>query len=501
MLPSNTASEVEPLLRSSLPPAEEHDASSVRSVRSANGAVPGLAGQELEDQQGAFPVPKVLATLVSFVVLGLIMSTPGVILPHLEAHYHLNDVRASLIFLVAPAGYLVGARLNAPVHTRLGRRGVAVLAPACQVMFTGTVFLFHDPHRAGFPLFLVATVVGNVGSGLLDGSWCAWAGGLGGPRTNTIQGLLHGSFSVGAGLGPFLAGTMYSVWRWPWWTWYGALLSAVVVQGLILFTAFYSEDGRRYRDGLRARQTDQLNTVAAAAAAAATTCPHQEAATGADTDKENRNSLHHPATWLCAAYFLAYVGTEAAISGWIVTFLRRARHVAPYTASLASTCFWLGMALGRLALGPCTDRAGVGRSTASYLMIAIALQAGLATVVPDRPSHRAVPVVLALIAGIGMFLGPLFPSGIVVLARALSPGEGLVGAVSFVASVGQLGAAALPFALGALATWVGDIEVFQAFIFALLVGTLGVWLLFSYHYGGRAGELVSPGLREGFPSV
>lgn len=432
---SSISPEVEPLLRATTTPSRDGD-----DPRSTDRL----------DAGGYGFVVKLLATTCSFVLLGFIISTPGVVLPHLEEHYQLNDIHASLIFLVAPVGYLLGARLNVPIHRRLGQRGIALLAPICQIIFTGIISTFHNLQKAGFPLFLVATVVGNVGSGLLDGSWCAWAGGLGGKRTNTVQGLLHGSFSVGAGLGPFLAGTMFSVWKWPWWTWYHFLLIAAVFQGLVLFLAFRSEDKSRYHDDLKKLEQDD---------------PIDESGRA----MEVRGILHYRATWICAAYFLAYVGTEAAISGWIVTFMQRVRHASPYLASLSSTGFWLGMAAGRLALGPVTDRFRVRSATTSYLMIAILLQAGLAAV------HVAA-VSTALITAIGLFLGPLFPSGIVVLARAL-PRNLHVGAVSFVASVGQLGAALLPFVLGSLSQWLG-IRVFQGFILAMLVGTLLIWCSF-----------------------
>lgn len=435
---SSGSAEIEPLLGATTPSqgVEDHDPRSARGV----------------EAEGYRFIVKLLATLCSFVLLGFIISTPGVVLPHLEEHYHLDDIHASLIFLVAPVGYLLGARLNVPIHRYMGQRGIALIAPICQVIFTGLISTFHDPQKAGFPVFLVATVVGNVGSGLLDGSWCAWAGGLGGKRTNTVQGLLHGSFSVGAGLGPFLAGTMFSVWKRPWWIWYNFLLVASVLQGLILYFAFRSEDGSRYRHDMKKLEGED----------------------GLDRDlgratEVKRGILHYSATWICAAYFLAYVGTEAAISGWIVTFMQRVRHASPYLASLSSTGFWLGMAAGRLALGPVTDRFRVRSATRSYLIIAILLQAGLAAV--DMAA-----VSTALVTAIGFFLGPLFPSGIVVLAQAL-PRELHVGAVSFVASVGQLGAAMLPFILGSLSQWLG-IKVFQAFILAMLVGTLLIWCSF-----------------------
>lgn len=434
-----------------LPPVPDDDASSFGSTES-HAACEGEGGHG-----SAGETAKVLATLFSFLVLGAIISTPGVILPHLEAHYQLDDVHASLIFLVAPLGYLIGARLNDPIHKRLGQRGIAVIAPVCQVLFTGAAATLHDPRRGGFPLFLVGTVVGNVGSGLLDGSWCAWAGGLGGQRTNTIQGLLHGSFSVGAGLGPFLAGTIFTVAKAPWWAWYYFLLGAVVIQGVVLTVTFRSENGTRYREGL-----DGVRN------------PLER---GAPRATEPKTALKHRVTWICALFFLVYVGTESGISGWIVSFMLRARRASTYLASLSSSGFWIAMAAGRFVLGPVTDRVGTRRAVPVYLTVAILAQVVLAAVDVAGVSVAAVVVV-------GFFLGPLFPSGVVMLAGLL-PKELHVGAVSFAASVGQLGAALFPFALGSLAQWVG-IQSFQIFILVMLTVALLVWFLFPPRPGIEA---------------
>lgn len=385
----------------------------------------------------------------------MLISTPGVVLPHLEAHYHLTDVRASLIFLTAPWGYLAGSYLNDPIHRRLGQRGIAALAPVCQALFTTAAATFHDPARWGFEVFLVATVVGNFGAGLVDGSWCAWAGGLGGARRNSVQGLLHGSFSVGAGLGPFLAGTLFSVYGAPWWDWYYVLLGAVVLQAVVLLWVFRFEDGARYREALA------LSKEPAEVDRASEAPPLAGHAGG--------GALRYAVTWICAAYFLVYVGTEAAISGWVVTFMLRARHASTYVASLSSSGFWIGMAAGRLLLGLVTDKVGVRSAATVYVVIAIVAQAVVAAV-----DVAAVSIVAVIV--VGFFLGPLFPSGVVVLARLL-PKDLHVGAVSFVASVGQLGAAFGPFAMGAMVQLLG-IRIFQVFILALLVVALLIWLAF-----------------------
>lgn len=40
-----------------------------------------------------------------------------------------------------------------------------------------------------------------------------------------VQGFLHGSYSIGASLGPLIAGTMISVGKTPWYYWFYVLVS------------------------------------------------------------------------------------------------------------------------------------------------------------------------------------------------------------------------------------------------------------------------------------
>lgn len=63
-------------------------------------------------------------------------------------------------------------------------------------------------------------------------------------------------------------------------------------------------------------------------------------------------------TWLCAFFLCAYVGTEVAIGGWVVTFMLRVRHGAPFASGMTETGFWLGITVGRVVLGFVTGRIG-----------------------------------------------------------------------------------------------------------------------------------------------
>lgn len=156
----------------------------------------------------------------------------------------------------------------------------------------------------------------------------------------------------------------------------------------------------------------------------------------------------------------------------------RNRDATPYAAGLASSGYWIGMAVGRLTLGHATDRIGVRRATLLYFLFAVGTEVLFAF-------FSSVVVSIVLMTIVGFVMGPLFPSGVVILTRLL-PGELHVAAVSFVASLGQVGGAFLPFAIGAVVQGLG----IGVFCYAILVETvlaLLVWVAFA-----KLRPLVSP---------
>lgn len=175
---------------------------------------------ELSSEGGPVPVPsirlKIFATMVSFVTLGMYTSSIGVMLPALSTHYDLGDLNVSFIFLVVPLGYVLAASLNSPIHSRYGQRGIAFSGPLLHVASAILVGLHPD-----FSVLLFAFALMSMGTGLLDGSWCAYAAAM--ENAGFISGLLHGSFSVGASLGPLCAGMLMEKGV-NWWKWYYILV-------------------------------------------------------------------------------------------------------------------------------------------------------------------------------------------------------------------------------------------------------------------------------------
>ncbi|KAL0935587.1 major facilitator superfamily transporter [Colletotrichum truncatum] len=417
--------EAEPLLDQAARGDEIHHDSSMVSDAT-------LGADEHKDETIAL---RIAAAAWSFVVVGLFTSTTGVVIPHLEEHYKLTDIQVSAIFLVMPIGYIIASWRNDFIHNKFGQRGIATIGPLCHLVYAATAS-FRPP----FPVFLLAAAIGAFGIGLIDGSWCAWVAAL--RQANTLSGLLHGSFSTGAAICPYLVGIMLSESGSLWYRWFYVLSFASAIEIVVLLFAFRHEDSEKYHKSKL----------------------HQDIATGQATKGA---IFKYSATWTYATYLLVYVGAECTISGWIVAFMLRVRHASTYASSLCSSAFWAGMAAGRLMLGLVTDKLGVRRAVVIYLLFAPAFVVLFIVI-------RVLWFSVFSMALLGFFMGPLFPSSIVQLVELL-PKELHVASVSFVASLGQVGGALLPYMLGAITQLVG-LQVFQYMLLVQFAILLVIWI-------------------------
>jgi fucose permease len=112
------------------------------------------------------------------------------------------------VFPAGVAGYLVATASTNYIQLRKGRRGIAIVSSASRIAFA--LLLSSAP---AFPFFLAGFVVFGYGTGLTDTAWNAWASGM--SRPNVVQGILHGSFSVGCVVGPMLASLILRRSAWP----------------------------------------------------------------------------------------------------------------------------------------------------------------------------------------------------------------------------------------------------------------------------------------------
>jgi fucose permease len=142
----------------------------------------------------------------------------------LEQHYSLTYTIVSLVFLSPLGGYVLAALTNNHIHLRLGRRGVAIIAPSCHIL-SYIINCLHPP----YPVLVVSFVFAGFGTGLADSGWNAWVGNM--ADANQVLGLLHGFYGAGAVLAPLVATALVTKVGVGWWYFY-----YIMVAPILLFT-------------------------------------------------------------------------------------------------------------------------------------------------------------------------------------------------------------------------------------------------------------------------
>ncbi|KAJ9607502.1 hypothetical protein H2200_007580 [Cladophialophora chaetospira] len=403
--------------------------------------IEGNGASRDNEQPGSKPKPvwqhqdtfRLLSVIFDFFMMGAYQTAVGALIPDIEHFYNQGDGATASIFVAAMVGYLCATAAIEQIHLRLGRRGIALLSPSIRLLAAGVLSTGPSFHVA-----LAAYFLFGFGTALVDAGWCAWASSL--PYANICQGFMHGAFSTGCVFGPMASLAVLK----NGFEWYGFYRFATVPLGLEFVAqglAFRHDNAAKYR--MTRSNSDEDQSV---------------------------NPFKTRAVWMCGLFFFIYVGIESSFSDWIILFMRRVRHYEPLKASLSSSSFWTGMAIGRLLLGFVTQYFGLGISITAYIIFSTTLQILFRTIQNDSLS-------LVLLGLNGFFCGPLFPSGILLLAAKL-PQKAHVGAVAAAAAMGQIGGAVAPLGIGLLADRFGMGHLLDV-VLALSVSMLVVWILFS----------------------
>lgn len=130
-------------------------------------------------------------------------------------------------------GYLIATATTNRIQSRKGRRGISVTSSAFRLLFA--LLLSSAP---AFPCFLISFAGLGYGTGLTDTAWNTWASSTSQP--NVIQGILHGSFSVGCVAGPALATIVLRKSAWP--LLYGLLVGLSRIRSSLNIPLTASED-------------------------------------------------------------------------------------------------------------------------------------------------------------------------------------------------------------------------------------------------------------------
>ncbi|PQE14339.1 hypothetical protein CJF30_00006917 [Rutstroemia sp. NJR-2017a BBW] len=297
----------------------------------------------------------------------------------LETYYNLTYTIISLIFLSPFLGYILACTVNTSMHVRFGQRGIAIVGPLCHLI-PYIVLATHPPYAVLVIMFIFV----GFGNGLIDAAWCAWIGNM--ANANQVSGVLQACYALGGTVAPLIAAGMLAKGGLQWWVFWYVMIAIASIESISSTWAFWAQTGAVFaaenpRDG-----NAKMGRM--------------------------REAFGHKLTWIFAAFVFGYVGLEVSLGGWIVEFMTRVRSASTFNATMTSTGFWGGMTVGRILLSFVTARLGEFTSVLVYLAICL----GLELIFWLVPSFVASAVAAALL---GMFLGPLFPTAIVLVAKLM----------------------------------------------------------------------------------
>jgi fucose permease len=364
----------------------------------------------------------------AFIMIGANDGGGGVLLPSQQAFYHVDKATIGLLFLAATLGYLVAAFTSGLLTERLGQRAFLMLG-AAGFLAAALALSLAPPFAALLGLLFLL----GFGVAALDAGLNAYFAGL--PRNTTVLNYLHAFYGLGALLGPLVASGVLAAgggWNVVYLVW--AALAVVTLAG---------------------------------SARIIPRAPRVEAPAGAPRERNVlAQALRLPAVRWAAAFLLVYVGAEVVIGAWSFSLLTEERGQSTLLAGWAVSGYWMGLTVGRLALGRVAARVGNRRLIEGCL---IGVAGGLLLL-------WLAPGGLTSAAGLwltGFSLGPIFPTTIALLSTRVAA-RLLPSAIGFLASAGSAGAALFPWLAGAIAQRWG-LGALLPGVIALAVVMFAIW--------------------------
>jgi len=337
-----------------------------------------------------FSRPAAVASCVAFVLIGMLQALYGPAVPGLREEYGLSPAGAGLGLSLHFTGGVAGVLAFNAIHSRISNR--SLLAASYALMAAGGAGFALAPN---WPLALAAAFLGGLGFGGIDyGLNQLFAVGFG-DRSTAMLNVLNAHFGIGAVLGPALI-----AWTGPGHYTYAFGACAALAAVLILCTG-----------GVRSQVPDG---------------PSEQPSTAS-------LGLSRILVGFLALYILN-VGVEAGVGGWEPTHLETVGYSTAVAAS-ATSVYWLMMTAGRFLVVPITLRYAPER-------ILTVCAAGMTACLLLALIPGAAPVAYA---GVGLFIAPVFPTGLPWLNRALPQAKR---AGAWVIAASMIGGVAAPPLLG-----------------------------------------------------
>ena len=298
---------------------------------------------------------------LGMLAFGIVLTTLGAVLPSVIERFGIDTAAAGALFLLMTFGILLGSLVFGPIVDRNGYKGMLLVATALIVVgLEGIAF------APSLGWLRVAVALIGFGGGIINGGTNALVADVSADGRTAGLSLLGVFFGVGAVGVPFVLGSLLGLFS------YSAIISAVGAFVLVplLVTALTPFPAPKQAQGF---------PLAAAA-----------------------GLLRDPVLLLMGCMLFLESGMEITVGGWTTTFFKQELGIADQRALVYLSLYWLGMMLGRLALGSALRRVPPARVL--FGCISIGFVGALMLIFTRDPSLAALGVFL-----IGLGFAAAFP--------------------------------------------------------------------------------------------
>jgi len=350
----------------------------------------------------------VVAIGATFGLIGMLAGAYGPLLEHLTHRFGVSLAAAGVAITVHFTGALIGVLVSMRFMEKVSGRASVTTASGSVALGCALIAL-----ATAWPVFLIGVFVVGLGFGSLDIGLNQLVAYSEGRRRGALLNAVNAAYSAGAVASP------------------------------VLVSSF---------------ARDQLSVLyAAAAVVALALIPAAAGISGRLPVPPIARGRPPFVVWIFVSAFVVYTSTETGTAGWMTSHLESVG-LASVTAATLTSGFWLALVAGRLLITlvpesvppPAIVLGGAAVATAALLAAA------------SGPLAPAAYVVT------GLAIAPIFPTGIVWLAR-LRPGDAR--ATSWLFPAAMLGGAVGPGAIGLLIVPLG-VAIIPVMLAILAAGTL-----------------------------
>jgi len=344
-----------------------------------------------------------------FVIVGVVNTFLGAMLPTLSTQWRLNDAQAGRLFAAQFSGAMIGSLLSSLLLKRFGYLRTLVAG------------------YTGMSVAIACLGLGTAGSAIVSIFFTGMFFGITIPTTNVLVSEMH----------PARRAAALNLVNFAWGI--GAIAGPPAI-------VFFSQNGVLLPMLILA---SVLILVALSLSRCACFTPSESNSTIGRSESSALQAWMTPYAISTGLLIFLYVGTEASSYGWVATYAKRLAAPTQTLWMFAQSIFWAGLLSSR-ALAPLILR----RLSAHKLIVAglLTATAGLLLVLMGR-ELAGVTIGVAL-AGFG--LGPVFPTTFALFSQRFGSLVAQMAGVVFV--IGNLAAAAFPWAVGLLSDWYGGLR-------------------------------------------